>query len=81
MEIIPWLLRNNYYNSGDVMSAILARDQTVFVGGIPGDFTATELALAFQNEFRGCVAMVRYHTDKSRYPRGELLLCMYTSLL
>ena len=79
MEVIPWLLKNNYYSKGDAPTTNVEIDRTVFVGGIPGDFTAEDLAHAFQNEFGGCVEMVNHHTDRSFYPTGMLLQDLYTT--
>ena len=73
MEIIPWLRKSNYYDNGVTTRTNVALDRTVFVGGIPGDFTADELAHAFQNEF-GSVESVHYHTDTTFYPTGKLLI-------
>ena len=72
MEVIPWLRKSNYYDNGVTTRTNVALDRTVFVGGIPGDFTADELAHAFQNEF-GSVESVHYHTDMTFYPTGKLL--------
>ena len=74
MEVIPWLLANNYYDNGVTTTTNIAMERTVFVGGIPGDFTAEELAYEFQNEFGGCVERVHYRTDIHLYPTGTLLL-------
>ena len=73
MEVIPWMLKNNHYDNGDATTTNVALERTVFVGGIPGDFTAEELAYEFQNEF-GCVQRVNYRTDMNLYPTGALLL-------
>ena len=79
MEVIPWLRKNNYYDNGVTTRTNVALDRTVFVGGIPGDFTADELAHAFQNEF-GSVESVHYHTDTTFYPTGKLLIIRHQTL-
>ena len=79
MEVIPWLRKSNYYDNGVTTRTNVALDRTVFVGGIPGDFTADELAHAFQNEF-GSVESVHYHTDTTFYPTGKLLIIRHQTL-
>ena len=67
MEVIPWLLQNNGFRA-QTRHADVTR--TVFAGGLPGNFTAIELAFALQDTF-GPVEMVQFHTDRSQYPTGK----------
>ena len=71
IEIIPWLLKNNYYSKGDATRTNVDSDRTVFVDGIPGNLTADELAHAFEDGF-GSVEIVYFETDSSFYPTGKL---------
>ena len=67
MEVIPWLLENNGFRA---QTRHVDVTRTVFAGGLPGNFTAIELAFALQDTF-GPVEMVQFHTDRSQYPTGE----------
>ena len=67
MEVIPWLLQNNGFRA---QTRHVDVTRTVFAGGLPGNFTAIELAFALQDTF-GPVEMVQFHTDRSQYPTGE----------
>ena len=67
MEVIPWLLENNGFRA---QTRRVDVTRTVFAGGLPGNFTAIELAFALKDTF-GPVEMVQFHTDRRQYPTGE----------
>ena len=71
VKISIWLTEDNSFGVFKGNADKTVSERSVFVSGIPSNYTATQLAMALWRLF-GDVESVFYFTDGCSYPRGKI---------